>query len=218
MPALVHCSAMTFIKKYLNILFLILYAVGILGFQIDSLQPLFLTLVPSFLLLSAMLLLSQHPSWSPKFIYWVIGVVLFGIGIEWLGVKTSAIFGTYSYGETLGWRIDGIPLIIGVNWLILAYCSKDIADRIFNHPFLSILLASVLMVFLDFFIEPVAIQLEFWYWPENVVPIQNYVGWFIASLFLFSVSTPLKLHWKNQSSVILYLCMLVFFAALNFYA
>lgn len=209
---------MNFFKKYTNLIFIILYAVGILGFQIDGLNTLFLTLIPAFLLLSLLLLLIQHTQWSLKFGLWAFGVLVFGIGIEWLGIKTSAIFGSYQYGTVLGWKIDGVPLIIGVNWLLLAYCSKDIADRIFNQPLLAILFAAFLMVVMDFLIEPVAIQLEFWYWPNNMVPLQNYLGWFVVSLALFSLSAPLKLRWENRSSVVLYLCMLVFFAALNFYA
>lgn len=209
---------MDFFKKYSNLIFIILYGVGILGFQFDGLSSLFLTLVPAFLLLSLLLLLIQHPHWSFKFTLWAVGVLLFGIGIEWLGIKTSAIFGSYKYGDVLGWKLDGVPLVIGVNWLILAYCSKDIADRIFNHPLLAILFAAFLMVFLDFLIEPVAIQLEFWYWPNDTVPLQNYLGWFVVSLVLFSLSAPLRLRLENRSSVVLFLCMLIFFAALNFYA
>lgn len=209
---------MSFLKKYSNLIFIILYGVGILGFQIDRLNSLFLTLIPSFLLLSLMLLFIQHPRWSLTFTLWAVGVLIFGIGIEWLGIKTSAIFGSYHYGDVLGWKIDGVPLIIGVNWLLLAYCSKDIADRIFNQPVLAILFAAILMVFMDFLIEPVAIQLKFWYWPNDTVPLQNYLGWFLVSLVLFSLSAPLKLRWENRSSVVLYLCTLVFFAALNFYA
>lgn len=209
---------MDFFKKYGNLIFIILYGVGILGFQIEGLSSLFLTLIPSFLVLSLLLLLIQHPHWSLKFTLWAVGVLLFGIGIEWLGIKTSAIFGNYRYGDVLGWKLDGVPLVIGVNWLILAYCSKDISDRIFNQPLLAILFAAFLMVFLDFLIEPVAIQLKFWYWPNDTVPLQNYLGWFVVSLALFSLSAPLRLRWKNRSSVVLFLCMLVFFAALNFYA
>ena len=209
---------MNHLKKYSKLIFIILYTVGILGFQIDGLSSLFLTLIPSFLLLSLVLLLLSHPVWSLKFALWAGAVVLYGIGIEWLGIKTSAIFGSYHYGDVLGWKVDGVPLIIGVNWLILAYCSKDIADRIFKHPILTILFAAFLMVFMDFLIEPVAIQLGFWHWPNDTVPLQNYLGWFVVSLVLFSLSAPFKLRWENRSSVVLYLCMLIFFAALNFYA
>lgn len=208
---------MPFFKKYTTHIFILLYAVGILGFQISGLHSLFLTMIPSFLLLSLVLLLISHPNWSLSFALWALAVVLFGIGIEWLGVQTMAIFGSYHYGDTLGWKIDGIPLVIGVNWLILAYCSKDIADRIFKHRFFAILFAALLMVFLDFLIEPVAMRLEFWYWPNDQVPLQNYVGWFFVTLGLFGLGEPLKLKWENPGSVVLYLCMLVFFAALNFY-
>ena len=216
MRRLVHWLLVAFLKKYITPILIILFGVGIIGFHLPALHDVFLTLVAPFLLLCLVLLLSQHQGWNTTFKIWCIGVIIYGIGIEWLGVETSAIFGSYHYGEALGWDIDGIPLIIGVNWLILAYCSKDIAERVFKLPIASILFASFLMVFLDFFIEPVAIKLKFWYWPKNEVPWQNYLGWFGVSAVLFALTHFLKLHWQNKISVLIYLLLLGFFALLNF--
>lgn len=207
---------MAFLNKYIALILIVLFGVGSIGFHTPALHDIFLTLIPPFLLLCLGLLLSQHKGWNTPFIIWCGSVILYGIGIEWLGVKTSAIFGTYHYGEILGWRIDGIPLIIGVNWLILAYCSKDIAERVFKLPIASIMFAAFLMVFLDFFIEPVAIKLGFWYWPNNEVPWQNYIGWFLVSIGLFSITHFLKMKWENKISILMYLLLLFFFMILKF--
>ncbi|MDX5320527.1 MAG: carotenoid biosynthesis protein [Bacteroidota bacterium] len=207
---------MEFLRKYLGGIFIILYSVGILGFRIPALQSLFLTLIPGFLLLTAILLLASHASWNLRFGFWAIMTFTFGWTIEWIGVHTGQIFGNYAYGATLGWKVDGIPLVIGINWLILAYCCKDIAERIFKHPVVSILMASALMTGLDFLIEPVAMRYDYWQWENNQVPLHNYVGWFLVSVVLFSLSHLFRLKWENRASVILYLCMLGFFVSLNF--
>ena len=38
---------------------------------------------------------------------------------EAIGVNTGLLFGTYEYGANLGFKIFGVPLIIGVNWTVL---------------------------------------------------------------------------------------------------
>jgi putative membrane protein len=43
------------------------------------------------------------------------------------------------------------------------------------------------MVIFDFFLEPAAIELNFWNWAAVQVPWQNYLGWFIlGSLFTYT--------------------------------
>jgi putative membrane protein len=41
------------------------------------------------------------------------------------------------------------------------------------------------MVGVDVFIEPVAMANDFWSWKDDVVPMQNYLGWGILSFLLF---------------------------------
>lgn len=203
-------------QKLLPWIYVILFTVGILGFNLEATHDLFLKMVPGFLALVLILLLIAHDDWSRKFSLWAIAVFLFGIGIEWLGVYSGVIFGNYHYGPTLGWKVDGIPVIIGVNWLILSYITLDIVRRFFQNKnlFIRSAIAAGLMTFMDIAIEPVAIQLEFWYWPNNTVPLLNYIGWFVVSLFLFLVSHGVKLSWRNNASLPLYLAMYIFFNAI----
>ena len=39
---------------------------------------------------------------------------------EILVVSYGIIFGNYKYGEILGYKVLGVPLIIGINWCILS--------------------------------------------------------------------------------------------------
>lgn len=206
------------IQKYSNLLLILIYAGGVLGFNIPALHQTFLTLVPWSLLFSLAILLINHTSWKPAFVIWLFLVFIYGYLVEWIGVYTGRLFGTYHYGASLGWKVDGIPLLIGVNWLILSYCTYDLSGRIFRASLLRIFSASLLMVLLDFLIEPVAIWLDFWQWKDNQVPMQNYLGWLLISMLLFTLTELAGLSWKNKSSPMLYLCLLIFFSALNFYA
>ena len=40
------------------------------------------------------------------------------------------------------------------------------------------------MVLLDLMIEPVAIRLDFWHWQAEVIPLQNYLMWFLVALLM----------------------------------
>lgn len=204
------------LQKFLPAVFIVLFGVGIIGFRIPDLQPYFLALLPAFLVFVLILLLYGHQNWSRKFGLWLIGVFTFGWTVEWIGVNSSMIFGNYEYGDTLGPELNEIPWIIGINWLILTYCCKDIADRVFKHPALQIIFASLLMVLLDILIEPVAIKFDFWRWPSDMVPVKNYLGWFGISLLLFGSTYFLNLHWKNRGSVVLYFCLFFFFLSFAF--
>jgi putative membrane protein len=68
-------------------------------------------------------------------------------------------------------------------WILLT-CSVvySIENKIKSN--LGIAFASAcLLVLLDILIEPVAIY-NFWSWNETIVPIKNYIAWFIIS-FIF---------------------------------
>ena len=107
-----------------------------------------------------------------------------GLFIEILGVNFKVIFGEYSYGETLGFKILKTPIIIGLNWLSLSLACFGIASYIFKPKHLVVLGASFLMVFVDYIIEPIAIVLDFWHWKDDTVPVQNYVSWFLVSIII----------------------------------
>jgi putative membrane protein len=40
------------------------------------------------------------------------------------------------------------------------------------------------MVLLDFMIEPVAIRLDFWHWQSGIIPLQNYLMWFLVAVLM----------------------------------
>tara|TARA_B100001121_G_C18280307_1_gene430402 strand:+ start:90 stop:509 length:420 start_codon:yes stop_codon:yes gene_type:complete len=107
--------------------------------------------------------------------------------VEVLGVETGLLFGSYRYGQTLGIQYLNVPLIIGVNWFVIAIGARGCVNRITIKPSLKVLFASLLMVGLDFLIEPVAVKYDFWNWSQNTVPFQNYFMWFLVSIFMQGV-------------------------------
>jgi putative membrane protein len=72
------------------------------------------------------------------------------------------------------------------------------------------------MVVLDFAIEPVAIQSDFWTWAGGVIPFFNYVCWFVVGLILQLVLHFTELNETNKVNDGLFVIMLLFFLSLNF--
>ncbi|WP_266362785.1 carotenoid biosynthesis protein [Tellurirhabdus rosea] len=187
------------------------YLAGLIGLQTPAASALFRMLVPANLLVSAGLLLAFHTDWNRPFLFYCLLALLVGFWVEVLGVKTGFVFGTYAYGPTLGWKWLDVPLIIGVNWLVLTYCCGTLCDRLSFPVYLKAILAASLMVLLDLFIEPVAIQLDFWTWFGADIPIRNYLGWWIVSLILFSFWYGLPFRKQNPLALPLLLLQFLFF-------
>jgi bisanhydrobacterioruberin hydratase len=73
-------------------------------------------------------------------------------------------------------------------------------------------LAALLMVSLDFFIEPLAPQFGFWSWQLGYAPFQNFVAWFFIALGLqFLVKNEIP-DAKSRVPFHHFLSQLVFFA------
>ena len=139
-----------------------------------------------------------------------------GILVEFLGVNYALLFGEYTYGKNLGPKLFGVPFLIGMNWVILTTISGSISNYIFKgRKIPSILLGSLLMLFIDFFIEPVAPTLDFWEFKGSIVPLSNYSGWLITGLFTQCFYQLLFKHKELNFSVNLYLAIFVFFLILS---
>lgn len=196
----------------------ILHLVGMVGL-LSPFKPWIMALTPVHLILCSTLLLWGVGFKSPAFKWWFILVVLIGYGVEVAGVKTGLIFGQYHYGETLGFKIFDVPVIIGLNWFLVSYGAYSLVSRLKSSAWIKIMLASLLCVGLDVLIEPVAINLDYWQW-ENGIPIRNYVGWFGVSLIIqflafMAVKQPIKPH---PLAVSVYFIQFAFFLLLNLFA
>ena len=161
---------------------ILINVIGVIGFCSDSLLSLFRLLTPYTLLLNLLICFMYLP--RKLFIIPFSLLYSIGYGVEVLGVETGVLFGSYSYGPTLGIQYLNVPLIIGVNWFIIAIGARGCINRITKKPSLQVLFASLLMVGLDFLIEPVAMKYELWNWSHNTVPLQNYFMWFLVSILM----------------------------------
>jgi len=201
------------------LLIILSHLAGIFGILWKPSSAFFLFLIPFHLLF--MLVLGIF-SWDKKDrLFWgyLIGLYFLGFFIEFLGVKTGKIFGIYTYGPSLGWQFFGIPLVIGINWILLSFSSWTLVQEIpsiKSSPFwIKSILGGILMTLLDLIIEPVAIHFQFWNWAGGKIPLQNYLAWFIFSFFIQWVLNKKFSYRKNIAFLVLYISQVIFFLALN---
>ena len=217
------------IATALAVLFHSIGLVGLLFFD----QRFFLAATPVNLLLSfALLVWTQSEKNIPFFLFLII---CFGVGIsvEIIGTNTGLLFGGYTYGDVLGFSIKNVPVLIGINWFIIIYCSGISIHKLLmkainrvavdsgNSPMalkaLSIVIdGATLAVFFDWLMEPVAIKLGYWTWNgDGSIPTFNYICWFIVSLLLLTVFHFAKFNKQNKFAVNLLLVQLMFFLLLR---
>lgn len=198
-------------ENYCIISFWVIHISGALGL-LSAWSDLFLMLTPVNLLTSYILLTSSKSKLMHESVFFVT-LLSFVVGylVEYLGVNYGLIFGDYNYGANLGSKLFEVPIIIGLNWAILVLITYSISIRITNQKILTPLLGAILMVLLDVIIEQVADSMDFWYWVGDVIPIQNYIGWFVVALVLHAITFIIKPIVSYKKSLHLYLAQATFF-------
>ena len=191
---------------------ILLHAVGLLG--LIFFKDLFLPLTPFLLLIVTSLLFADHRDHRPRFWFFSLGVVLAGMTIEILGVRTGAIFGDYHYTGVFGPAIAGVPLLIGVNWLFLTYLTAQASGSLVRHPFLTPLIGAIFMVGVDVLLEPVAYKMDFWVWEKGMPPSENYSAWFITSFLFHFTAWKLGLSFRSRLGIPLLIILLLFFGSI----
>ena len=185
---------------------------GIIGILYGDSQW-FVAATPLNLSLSFILLMLTNKTVPKTFI---IALIAFTVGMiaEGLGVNYGLIFGHYQYGDALGWKVAGVPWLIGVNWAILVICCGAIAEDMAGHFITKVLLGVALMLLLDFIIEPIAPILDFWKFTGGIAPVQNYVGWLAVALPLHIIYQGMNIQLKGNFTHHLFLLQVIFFTIL----
>ncbi len=199
---------------FICVLYIIHFS-ALMGIYLGYIQW-FLSKTWAILFLIFLVLWDGLPKKSIK-ISWPIPAVFFiGFMAEWLGVKFGFLFGDYSYGANLGMKLDDVPIIMGINWVILSLASRGIIQRFFKVPVMKILVSSVLMVSLDILIEPLAPQLDYWSFDTMVAPLSNYIGWLIYSILIQSLLELVQFKGHFKISLHILIIQLLFFGSLYF--
>ena len=200
----------------------ILHAVGLTGVLLGH-GEFFWSLTPLNLLVSGGL--AMRSAWAERTWWWAV-VALGGLVAEVVGVSTGWLFGDYAYSGVLGWRVLGVPWLLGWMWLLLLQGSRyGVGGRWMQASF-----GATLMTAMDVLIEPVAVRAGWWAWaaeqPEwmawkalvvegQTIPWWNFASWWLVSFLLLLFAPALPSHASQRVWRGLWWIMVVFFSVLN---
>lgn len=207
-----------FNKKVSIIIIWLFHLSGLLGLlYID--KNLFASLTPLNLFISTTLLFVNQTNATRMKFFIVFAIFFVGMIAEILGVQYGLIFGNYEYGNNLGLKLLGVPILIGFNWVVLTVICGSISSKIFKKSkVLSIIFGITLMLLIDITLEPIAPVLDYWEFSGSKAPLQNYIGWGITSLI---TQTLYQYFYKTKEfifSINLFIAQFLFFLGFNFLA
>ncbi|MGL5015125.1 MAG: carotenoid biosynthesis protein [Bacteroidales bacterium] len=195
----------------------LVYVMGIVTIATPSERDLALKATPIALVISiAALLLFREKRYSYKTLIVYSIIVILSWFMEAIGVNSGLIFGDYSYGNSLGFSIVGTPILIGFNWLFLVIISQSITYFLRLKGVIAIISSTLLMVYYDTLLEEVAPLMDMWEFTLPVVPISNYIGWFIIALVLNTLSYKIDREELNFMALPLLILQIILFISILF--
>lgn len=112
-----------------------------------------------------------------------------GLLAEAVGVATGWPFGHYAYTGTLGPEVFGVPLVVPMAWVMMAWPALVVARTLAVRTPVVIAVGAFALTAWDVFLDPQMVAAGHWTWfhPEpglplvTGIPLTNYAGWLLVS-------------------------------------
>lgn len=197
-------------KKSGIAILLSMYLIMGLGYP-SALSDWFVFLTPiMFFITSGTIWLDSKPG---NKLGWPIAILIIVLGycIEIAGVHMPILFGSWTFGEMLGWKFFGVPPVIGLQWLIMVWGAFSIATAFEIHPVLKWLFTALLGTGLFWIMEPLAQHFKLWTWNQTPIPFRNYGFRFLLLFFMAAIFEKYPLVKKPRMGQTAMLCQFLFF-------
>ncbi|CAA0137391.1 Uncharacterised protein [Mycolicibacterium vanbaalenii] len=121
-----------------------------------------------------------------------------GLLAESIGVATGWPFGQYSYTGTLGPELVGVPVVVPMAWVMMAWPALVVGRTLARHGLAVVLVGAFALTAWDVFLDPQMVGAGHWTWSDPQdglplvpgIPLSNYAGWLLVSTVVMSL-----LHW-----------------------
>jgi len=220
------------IESFALFIALLFHISGFIGIVFTPYKSWFIQNTPLTLSIMAVLVVLTQEKKQPAFFVFATVCFVTGFIVEMIGIHTGYLFGNYTYGQVLGIKFSGVPILIGINWFIIIFCSNSMIHQLTNwvesrlgmedSPMPATLTkwsiifdAALLAVVFDYILEPVAVKLGFWNWQYSHIPAYNYVCWFLIAALLSWFFNLFNFNKNNQFAVHLFIILSLFFLALR---
>lgn len=196
------------------LLFLILmYTSGAIGMWINP--QAFIPYTPVVMLIFAGYFSYVHRFESAGFFITLIGIGVLSFAIEAIGVNTGYVFGNYHYGTAFGTAFLGVPLAIGLNWIVVLTACWGVFSFYKLPLMVHCALSATLCTFIDMLMEPLAPQFNWWFFSEGFAGPYNYLSWFLWSFILGYVFKTALFQVKFRAAGHWLLLNIIYFLILN---
>lgn len=208
-------------KKHLEVrqarlVLLLIFSAGIAGHSIDMSRALMLRLTPEILFITGLLVLYPFlRSRNGRFLAWCSTTFAITYTVEYIGITRALPFGSYTYGDVLGFKLLGVPLIIGMNWVLVILGAVLIAQHLSENPFIAAAVAGLLAVLFDLVLEPVAISLNYWRWERGAPPLENYCAWYVLAFVMALIYRIFNVASSSNLPQYYFVIQLLFFLMMN---
>ena len=142
-------------------------------------------------------------------------LLVFGVGgltAEVVGVHTGVPFGDYRYTGGLGVKVAGVPLVIGLAWMMMAWPAMCVAARLASGIPARVTVAVAALASWDVFLDPQMVDAHHWRWlhPDPHlpgiadVPLSNFGGWLLVSVVLIGLAHAVtaKTHARDDGPML----------------
>jgi putative membrane protein len=194
-------------------LLLLIYISGVVGMCI--LPQLFIPYTPAVIWIFAVYFIYVHRHVAHGFFYACVGIGVLSFAVEALGVNTGLVFGQYHYGTAFGAAIKGVPLGIGINWVLVLCASWGICSFWKMPPIRHCAISAACCTFIDMLMEPLAPHFNWWFFSEGYAGFYNYLCWYVWSFTLGLIFKSPLLHIKRSFAIQWMLLNGMYFLILN---
>jgi uncharacterized membrane protein len=172
----------------------VFFVVHLLAQPLYALLPASLERLGSLLIVFGFALFSFSHLWVSRGVKAAFGLLLVCFVVagssEVLSVHTGVPYGWYSYTSKLGLAVFGVPLLVPVCWLMMAYPASRVAALIAPVR-LVVPVAALSLTAWDVFLDPQMVRTGYWVWLRQGeylgIPLENYAGWILTALLVFVV-------------------------------
>jgi uncharacterized membrane protein len=123
------------------------------------------------------------------------------VAFEAVGLATGVPYGEYVYSDALGPTLLGVPFLVPLAWLMMAWPSRVLAElltrRVRPRRRTPARIATAAAVFAawDVVLDPQMVQAGYWTWAHpqpglpgiGTVPLTNLAGWLLAGVVLMAL-------------------------------
>jgi len=115
-----------------------------------------------------------------------------GLVAEAVGLRTGLPFGAYAYTGTLGPELLGVPVVVPLAWIMMAWPALVVGRTLARRRVPVVAVGGGALAAWDVFLDPQMVAAGHWVWADPDpglplvpgIPLTNYAGWVLVAVVM----------------------------------